>query len=108
MGVLDYLDFDLLIERSPSGYRARVLSSPAGQAAADFSLPFSELEVENFLLRIGRTRRGVRRLESPEMEAAKTFGGHLFEAVFDDEVRGCLRSSLDEANRRGRWRSNHP
>jgi hypothetical protein len=101
MGVLDYLDFDLLIERSPSGYRARVLSSPAGQAAADFSLPFSELEVENFLLRIGRTRRGVRRLESPEMEAAKTFGGHLFEAVFDDEVRGCLRSSLDEANRRG-------
>jgi len=101
MGMINYLDFDLLIESSPKGSRARVLSSPAGQAAADFRLPFSELEIENFLLRIGRTRRGVRRLESPEMEAAKTFGGRLFEAVFDDEVRGCLRSSLDEADRRG-------
>jgi len=66
MGEINYLDFDLLIERSPEGYRARVLSSPAGQAAADFRLPFSELEIENFLLRIGRTRRGVRRSRSPE------------------------------------------
>jgi CHAT domain-containing protein len=101
MAAISYLDFDLLIERSPTGYRARVLSSPAGQAAADFKLPFSELEIENFLLRIGRTQRGMRRLESPEMETARTFGGRLFEAVFDHEVRGCLRSSLDEADRQG-------
>ena len=101
MDEIKYLDFDLLIERAEEGYTARVLNSPAGQASADFSLPFSELELENFLLRVGRTRRGVRRLESPEMEAAKSFGGRLFRAVFDDEVRGCLRSSLDEASRQG-------
>jgi tetratricopeptide (TPR) repeat protein len=99
---MDYLDFDLLIERAPEGYTVRVLSSPAGQARAQFSLPFSDLELENFLLRVGRTRRGVRRLESPEMEAAKAFGGRLFDAVFEDDVRGCLHSSLDEANRRGK------
>jgi hypothetical protein len=99
MDEIRYLDFDLLIERAGEGYTARVLNSPAGQATADFRLPFSELELENFLLRVGRTRRGVRRLESPEMEAAKSFGGRLFQAVFGDAVRGCFRSSLDEANR---------
>ncbi len=101
MEEISYLDFDLLIERAEEGYTVRVLNSPAGQAAADFCLPFSELELENFLLRVGRTRRGVRRLESPEMEAAKSFGGRLFDAVFGGDVRGCLRSSLDEANRQG-------
>lgn len=101
MAATTYLDFDLLIEGAEAGYRARVLNSPAGQATAKFSPPFSELELENFLLRVGRTRRGVRRLESPEMEAARAFGGRLFEAVIADEVRDRLRSSLNEANRRG-------
>jgi|GEM_PF-2579740 hypothetical protein len=101
MAEMNYLDFDLLIERAGNKYQARVLNSPAGQASAAFRLPFSDLELENFLLRVGRTRRGVRRLESPEMEAAKTFGGKLFDAVFSDEVRACLRSSLDETSRQG-------
>ena len=98
---LGYLDFDLLIERAGGGYRARVLDSPAGPAAADFSLPFSDIELENFLLRVGQTRRGTRRLQSPEMEAARAFGGRLFEAVFSAEVRGCFRSSLDRAGQQG-------
>lgn len=97
---ISYLDFDMMIERSgEKTYRARVLSSPAGQASGEISLPFSDLELENFLLKIGRTRRGVRRLESPEMEAAKVFGGKLFKAVFEDELFSALRSSLDEARK---------
>ncbi len=96
-----YLDFDLLFEGTGGKYRARVLTSPVGQAAANFALPFSDLELENFMLRMGRTGRGVRRIDSPEMESAKTFGGRLFNAIFVDEVRGCLRSSIDEANRQG-------
>jgi outer membrane protein assembly factor BamD (BamD/ComL family) len=95
----NYLDFDLLIERLGRKYRARVLNSPAGQATTEFRLPFSDLELENFLLRVGRTRRGVRRIGSPEMEAAKAFGGRLFNAVFGGEVQNCLRSSLDQASR---------
>ena len=100
MAKINYLDFDLLFEGSKAGYRVRVLNSPAGQATARFTLPFSELELENFLLRVGRTRRGARRLESPEMEAARIFGGNLFKAVFGGDVQSCLRSSLNEARRK--------
>jgi hypothetical protein len=101
MAAINYLDFDLLIERAEAGYRARVLRCPAVPTTGEFTLPFSDLELENFLLRIGRPRRDVRRLESPKMELAKEFGRRLFEATFGDEVRGCLRRSLDEANRQG-------
>jgi hypothetical protein len=98
---LSYLDFDLLIEPSEEGYRARILNSPGGQAVGNFSLPFSDLELENFLLRVGRTRRSTRRMESPDMEAAKALGGRLFEAVFGGEVGACLRSSIEETERQG-------
>jgi hypothetical protein len=96
---MEYRDFDLLIERSGQGYRAQVLESPAGQATADFTLPFSDLELENLLLRLGRPARAVRRLDSTEMASAKTFGSALFNAVFSGDVRACLRSSVDEARR---------
>ncbi len=95
-----YLDFDLSIEKHDTGYHARVLNSPAGQASNEFSLPFSELELENFLLRIGQQRQGMRRMESTAMAAAKQFGGQLFQALFAGEIKGCLQSSLDEASYR--------
>jgi WD40 repeat protein len=101
MDVLSYLDFDLLIKREGEDYRAHVLNSPAGQASVSFKVPFSELEVENFLLKVGRPRRDTRRIDSPDVSAAKSFGETLFKAVFKDEVSGCFRSSLDEANRQG-------
>jgi hypothetical protein len=96
-GAISYLDFDLLVRRTEGGYRAQVLSSPAGEATADFGAPFSELELENFLLRVGRPRRGTRRIGSPEMEAVKTLGKGLYEALFSGDVRDCWRSSLSEA-----------
>jgi hypothetical protein len=93
-----YLDFDLRIIPAGGGYRAQVLSSPAGEATADFTLPFSDMELENFVLRIGRPRRGTRRIDSPEMEAVKLLGRGLFDAVFSGDVRACWRSSLSEAD----------
>jgi hypothetical protein len=101
MNDMKYLDFDLAIEPLGDGYTARVFDSPSGPATAQFRTPFSDLEIENFLLRLGRTRHMVRRMESPEMASAKAFGAHLFNGVFTGDVRGCLRSSLDEANRQG-------
>jgi hypothetical protein len=101
MAEMKYLDFDVAIEPSGEGYTARVFNSPVGQAAGTFNAPFSELELENFLLRVGRSRHAVRRIESPEMASAKAFGGRLFDSVFAGEVRGCLRSSMDEASRHG-------
>jgi DNA-binding beta-propeller fold protein YncE len=99
-----YLDFDLLIEHAAPGYRAKVLDSPTGQSAADFSLPFSSQDMEIFLLRLTRSlseaRRRVRRLESQERELVKGFGGQLFKAVFSGAVLGTLQSSLNEAFRK--------
>jgi hypothetical protein len=100
VGGISYLDFDLLIQRADGKYRAQV-DSPGGQAAVTFSLPFSDIELENFLLRVGRARRVTRRLDSPEVQAAKNFGERLFAAVFADQVRDCLRTSLDEARQQG-------
>ena len=81
-----YLDFDLLIEPAASGYRARVTDSPCGEATADFQLPFSALEVENFILKItgsvGALRRTARRLESSERQLVQSFGRRLYQAAF--------------------------
>jgi hypothetical protein len=97
---MDYLDFDLLIIRAGKGYRAKVVNAPCGQATSTkFNMPFSELELDNFLLRVGRTRRGLRAASSSEIEAAKLFGEKLFTIVFGDKVGDCLYRSLDEANR---------
>ena len=94
---ISYLDFDLLIRRTDGGYRAQVLSSPEGEAATDFILPFSEQDLEIFVLRIGRPRRGTRRIDSPEMQLAKDMGGRLYEAVFSGDLRACWRASVGEA-----------
>lgn len=96
---MEYLDFDLQIEQLGNKYRVRVLDSPSGQTTGEFALPFSELELENFLLRMGRARRRVRRLESPETQAAKTMGGQLFGALFKGGVRDALLGGLREAQR---------
>lgn len=96
-----YLNFDLHIEGSDEGYRARVSDSPAGAAVTRFALPFSELEFENFLLRVGRPRRGIRRLESSQKRAVRSFGARLFDMVFGGDVGACLQRSLDQADREG-------
>lgn len=95
-----YLDFDLLIERTDDGYVTRVINSPVGNAAGEFLLPFSELELENFLLRIGSVRSVVRRLDSNEVSAAKDFGSQLFNSIFSEGVATCLQSSIFEASQR--------
>lgn len=100
MDEIEYVDFDLLIERSGEAtYRARVLSSPAGQAMQEVQMPYTGLELENFLLRVGKPRRGVRRLESPEMETVKTFGSRMYKSIFTDDLQNALRTSQEEAKK---------
>jgi outer membrane biosynthesis protein TonB len=101
MSTREYVDFDLQIESSGEGYRARVINSPVGQAMADFDIPLSDMEQENFILKLNRPRRGVRRIESQHMEAAKEFGGILFGSVFQGEVLSSLQSSMTEASKNG-------
>jgi hypothetical protein len=101
---LTYQDFDVLLERAGAqAYRARVLHAPAGEAApVDVRLPFQPFELENFLLRVGRPRHGgTRRVDSPEGEAIKAFGGQLYSALFHNGLQDCLHSSLNQTRSQG-------
>ena len=100
---LTYLDFDVLIERADQGaYRVRVVDAPAGPTpSSSFTLPFSQLELENFVLRIGRPRRVVRRVDEPETAAIKTFGSQLYRALFHDDLEVNLLRSQSQATAMG-------
>jgi hypothetical protein len=101
MRSISYLDFDIQIQSTGSGYRSRVLKSPAGEASSSFGPIFSDVELENYQLKLGRPRRGSRSVRSPETEAARNLGDRLFASAFGDEVRSCLRRSLDVARQQG-------
>ena len=95
---MKYDDFDLQIEPAGDKYRVRLLNAPTGQATTEFVLPFTEIEVANFLSRIGQVRRTMRRVDAPELQAAKEFGGKLFGAVFSGEMIAQLRGSMEQAS----------
>jgi hypothetical protein len=97
-----YQDFDLLIEPGPPGsYQARVLRSPAGESAPmQFKLPFTQVEVENLVLKVGLARRRTRGPGRPESAPLKDFGGKLYGAVFQEELRDLLRNSLTQTRTR--------
>jgi hypothetical protein len=97
-----YAEFRLRIERGPSRRTYRVEASGlGGEEEGRFKVPFSDTELENFILKVGRTRRGVRRIESPEMQLAKSFGGQLFGAVMDGRVRDLYRATFAQARAAG-------
>ncbi len=98
MSGLTHLDLDVLFGRSEGGYRVQILRSPAGDGqSVTFARPFTDLELENFVLKVGRFRAQMRRVEPAPVAAAKLFGGKLFDAVFAGAVGECLRRSLDRA-----------
>jgi hypothetical protein len=71
-------------------------STPWAEASASFEVPFNELEVENFILKVSRPR-GRRRIHSSALDEARTFGGRLFKALFHDEIYGLYRNTLSQA-----------
>ncbi len=99
-----YLNFDVLIERAGNGkYRARVIDSPLGPASTEFERPLSDLQLENYILRMGQTRRGVLQpFDSGELQAIKQCGEDLFNAVFSDEVYTCFMLSREQAREKGK------
>ena len=66
-----------------------------------FKVPFSPVELENFVLKVGRGRRGSRGPGRPESAPLKDFGGKLYGAVFQDELRDMLLRSLSLTRERG-------
>jgi hypothetical protein len=97
------LDFDVVIEPHDDSYSTRVLASPAGEAQADFVLPFSDKDLRILVLEvvgsIGRVRRKTRRIESPDRQLLESFGTQLFQAAFSGSVGECLGRSRMAAER---------
>jgi hypothetical protein len=94
---LGYLDFDLRFAKTEKGYSADILQSPAGTAHGAFRLPFQDMELENYLLKIGQRRAGMRKIDSPENRAAREFGSKLFESVFQGDLQATFRKSFEAA-----------
>ena len=96
------LNFDVTIQPRNGGYYTRVVASPAGEANADFDLPFTGKDLEILVLKVigsvGRVRRKARRIESQERRLLEDFGGQLFRAAFSGPVRSCLDRSLAAAD----------
>lgn len=86
MAARTYLNFDLLIDSLPNGYRVRVLNSPAGQAVTQVALLSSI------------TQQFAAQAVSPlDPRHVKALGRSLFEGIFQGEVENCLARSLDRA-----------
>jgi hypothetical protein len=101
-----YLNFDLLIDSTANGYRARVIEAPAGQAAVDFQLPAHLRQQDNRLALVGGAIRAYQfgvPDDAPTLQPLDphTFGQQLYETVFAGQVGVSLRRSQDLAQQQG-------
>jgi hypothetical protein len=100
--VTDYQELRVRFEPDDDvegSYRVHA-SGPAGEATGTFTPHYSPMELENLVLRLSRPR-GVRRVESPDLELIRDFGGSLFNSVFSGRVRDVYLSSLASAKSAG-------
>jgi hypothetical protein len=101
VGINAYSNFDLLVEATGTGYCSRVIASPGGDTpAVGFQLPFSAVELENFVLRMTNPRR-LRHMDVTELRRAKEFGGRLFDQVFKGAVGDAFVASTALAANKG-------
>jgi hypothetical protein len=98
--VLEYDDFRITFERSGDVYPI-VASGRAAEASATFRPPFSDIEIEDLVLKLNRPRAGGRRTDSSDVDLLRKFGRELYEALFTGPVRDVYRSSLHSARSRG-------
>jgi len=92
-----YQTLDLALERTKSGLQVKNLSSKDSKTSVEFVFPFSDVELENFILRMGQSRRGVRRIESPQMQAAQEFGIKLFQALIPEPLKAEFDTALNQS-----------
>ena len=98
MAEKEFTNLDLMILSSGDNYTARIVQSPGGEANVSFELPFSEIEVMEFMMGMREPKRGP-----AETVKAKEFGGALFTAIFGDTgMWGVLRSSIEKTDSQGK------
>ena len=95
-----YLNFDLLLEHDGDGqYEARVTAAPvAGLPHVQFRLPFDEKSLKILLMELDPGRTDVRGVDGAvQQQAAKEFGGPLFDAIFTGKLADAWTRSLGKA-----------
>lgn len=93
---MQYHDLDIHISPESDGYQVRI-DGVMGVATGQFNLSFSDLEIENFILKVGSTRSGTRRIDSPQMKATRDFGQRLFDPLLTEQTLARFSSSVDHS-----------
>jgi hypothetical protein len=91
-----FQNFDLEFYETGGLYHVKSRSF-SGEAKHRFALPFTLDEAKAKILAIEKSLSG----HTLDLEVVKTFGGGLFEAVFQNDVRAVYKSSLDLARANG-------
>jgi hypothetical protein len=81
-------------------YRTVATAADDSTESATFEVPLSELELDNFVLRVGRQRAPMRGFLSTQMEEARRVGERLFETLMVEGVRDVFRSARGAAESR--------
>ena len=102
--MLEYRELKIRITRDATGGYRSYAEGPSGTASGEFVPPFSDEELDEVLREIsgqvGRARK--RRIETPDAALVKHFGGALFDALFDDDIRDLYSGSLQAAEGQGK------
>ncbi len=99
----EYDDLKLRIEPGEGDSYRVVAFGPGGNTASGrFARPISEVELDNFILRVGLPRRRVRKYRSSQMEEAKQLGTQLFESLLADDVGDLYHGARSVADSRSR------
>ena len=101
--ILEYDDLKLRIEAGDGDSYRVVAFGPGGNTATGgFARPISQVELDNFILRVGLPRRHVRKYRSSQMEEAKQLGTQLFESLLAEDVGDLYHGARSVADSRNR------
>ena len=99
----EYDDLKLRIEAGDGDSYRVVAFGPGGNTATGrFARPISQVELDNFILRVGLPRRHVRKYRSSQMEEAKQLGTQLFESLLAADVGDLYHGARSVADSRNR------
>jgi hypothetical protein len=87
----------LLLEHNEDGYRAGVLQSPAGEGAANFTLPFAPREQHAFVQQLLTDPGKDERMRADQFLLARKVGGRLFDAIFQGPLLALWQESWRRA-----------
>jgi hypothetical protein len=102
--MLEYRELKIRISMDAAGGYRTYAEGPTGTASGSFVAPYSSEELDDLLREIsgqvGQARK--RRVEAPDTARVKHFGGVLFDALFDDDLRDVYSASLRAVEDQGK------